>query len=575
MSENKMKINQNIEKYLDSYLAKDDTQYATLLTGKWGCGKTYFIKAYMKKHQDRLIYVSLFGLKNIDDVNDAIFGAMYPKLTSDTTKIATGLLKSVAKIGLQFDLEELNLKDKVMDFLTKNKDRHIFVFDDLERSFISYDEILGFINDLTENNSIKVILVANVDEIQDNNKEIFDKFKEKVISRTFIVQNDDEGFWGFYYKKYPNLVEFSNEIPKIFRKHADNNFRLLMQASDDYIDFLTSLKSSDFLKNEDFNKKLLEHFLSYSILYKKNNNFKKISEKDFVKNSILPINNWEDIIVKNFIEVESIEKYFSQLVIFQPKQEPPSWTKLWNYRDLTKDEFYEVLNDVKSKFQNFEYEKISEIKHVYSFLIEFINDKIITNLTVNDIIDTVEKYLENHKDDSDWLNYRDNDFFNGTGLGYQHQDNPRIIDLNNKVGEIIQTNKDNHNKLVRNNYFEEILRSIKNNTMLELNGLLIKNGWFPVLNSMEYQKIFDILKEDPDRVRPFCYVLDNRYAENHFNNGKNRAQSLLDEKVFVENLIEFLDNQMLTNDDLDKFHSKKIKECSDILRSNILPRFSR
>lgn len=570
-----MKINQNIENYLDNYLAKDDTQYATLLTGKWGCGKTYFIKEYMKKYQDRLIYVSLFGLKNIDDVNDAIFGAMYPKLTSDTTKIATGLLKSVAKIGLQFDLDELNLNGKLIDFLTRNKDKHIFVFDDLERSFISYDEILGFINDLTENNSIKVIIVANIDEIQDNNKEIFDKFKEKVISRTFVVQNDDEIFWDFYYKKYPDLEEFSNEIPKIFRKHADNNFRLLMQASDDYIDFLTSLKSSDFLKNEDFNKKLLEHFLSYSILYKKNNNFKKISEEDFVKNSILPINNWKDIIVKNFIEVESIEKYFSQLVIFQPKQEPPSWTKLWNYRDLTKDEFYEVLNDVKSKFQNFEYEKISEIKHVYSFLIEFINDKIITNLTVNDIIDTVEKYLENHKDDSDWLNYRDNDFFNGTGLGYQHQDNPRIIDLNNKVREIIQTNKDNHNKLVRNNYFEEILRSIKNNTMLELNGLLIKNEWFPVLNSMEYQKIFDILKEDPDRVRPFCYVLDNRYAENHSNNGKNRAQSLLDEKVFVENLIEFLDNQMLTNDDLDKFHSKKIKECSDILRSNILPRFSR
>lgn len=315
-----MKTNQNIENYLDSYIVKKDTQYATLLTGKWGCGKTHFIKEYMKKYQDRLIYVSLFGLKNIDDVNDAIFGAMYPKLTSDTTKIATGLLKSVAKIGLQFDLDELNLKNKLMDFLTKNKDKHIFVFDDLERSFISYDEILGFISDLTENNSIKVILVANTNEIQDNNKETFNKFKEKVISRTFVVQNNDEGFWKFYYEKYFNLKEFSNEIQEIFQKYANNNFRLLMQSSDDYIDFLENLANSIFLKNKDFNKTLLKHFMYYSILYKKNNNFEEISKEDFIRNAILPSNIWENIIVKNVIEVECIENNFSKLLIFQPKK---------------------------------------------------------------------------------------------------------------------------------------------------------------------------------------------------------------------------------------------------------------
>lgn len=192
---------------------------------------------------------------------------------------------------------------------------------------------------------------------------------------------------------------------------------------------------------------------------------------------------------------------------------------------------------------------------------------------MNDIIDTVEKYVENHKDDSDWLNYGNDDFFNGTGFEYQHQDNPRIIDLNNKVRTLIQKNKENHDKLVQDNYFEAILQSIKNNVMLELSGLLRKNEWSPVFNSIEGQKIFDILKENPDRVRPFCHVLHDRYATNHFMNGVSRARYLADEKVFVENLIGFL-NQMTDDDTLDKFYLKKIKECSDILQNNILPRFS-
>lgn len=577
MSENKMKINQNIEKYLDSYLAKDDTQYATLLTGKWGCGKTYFIKNYIKKHKEdyKFVYISLFGLKSMDEVNELIFSQLHPVLGSKPAKLVTGLFKSAVKIGIPIaDVTTIDIEPSNFNFFQQdNYNNSIFVFDDLERSFISYDEILGFINNLTEHNSLKVILVANTEEINEENSSIFDNFKEKVISRTFVVQNDDEGFWRFYYEKYPNLKEFSNEIQEIFQKYANNNFRLLMQASDDCIDFLKNLEGSDFFKNKDFNKNLLEHFLSYSILYKKNNNFEKISEEKFVKNAILPSGTWENIIVKNIIEVECIENHFSQLVIFQQKKEQPSWTKLWNYHNLTKDEFYEALNDVKSKFQNFEYRKISEIKHVYSFLIEFIDDKIITDLTVNDIIDTVEKYVENHKDDSDWLKYKDNGFFNGTGFAYQHQDNPRIIDLNNKVRTLIQKNKENHDKLVQDNYFEAILQSIKNNAMLELSELLRKNEWSPVFNSIEGQKIFDILKENPDRVRLFCYVLHDRYAENYSMSGKNRAQWLLDEKVFVESLISFL-NQMTDDNTLDKFHLKKIRECSDILQNNILPRFS-
>ena len=33
-----------IENYLNEYIKQDNPQYAVMLKGKWGCGKTFFIK---------------------------------------------------------------------------------------------------------------------------------------------------------------------------------------------------------------------------------------------------------------------------------------------------------------------------------------------------------------------------------------------------------------------------------------------------------------------------------------------------------------------------------------------------
>ena len=35
-----------IEHYLDSYISNTEADYAVMLTGEWGSGKTYFVKEY-------------------------------------------------------------------------------------------------------------------------------------------------------------------------------------------------------------------------------------------------------------------------------------------------------------------------------------------------------------------------------------------------------------------------------------------------------------------------------------------------------------------------------------------------
>lgn len=67
-------MNKNIINFLNEYVKIPNPQYAIMLRGAWGCGKTFFIHQWMKqlsnnKDADKLewqpIYVSLYGLTNI------------------------------------------------------------------------------------------------------------------------------------------------------------------------------------------------------------------------------------------------------------------------------------------------------------------------------------------------------------------------------------------------------------------------------------------------------------------------------------------------------------------------------
>jgi hypothetical protein len=48
-------MNELIFQYLTDYAENPDPQYAVMLKGKWGCGKTFFIKDWLKKNTERKI----------------------------------------------------------------------------------------------------------------------------------------------------------------------------------------------------------------------------------------------------------------------------------------------------------------------------------------------------------------------------------------------------------------------------------------------------------------------------------------------------------------------------------------
>lgn len=71
MLDNREKIIKSVKVYIDENMS----DYAVMINGAWGSGKTYFVKNELipELEQDKpVIYISLFGIKTIDDLVNVI-----------------------------------------------------------------------------------------------------------------------------------------------------------------------------------------------------------------------------------------------------------------------------------------------------------------------------------------------------------------------------------------------------------------------------------------------------------------------------------------------------------------------
>lgn len=64
---------------IQDYIKESIYKYAVMIDGNWGCGKTYFIKEKLinilkdKNPNKKFIYISLYGLATINDIEQAIY----------------------------------------------------------------------------------------------------------------------------------------------------------------------------------------------------------------------------------------------------------------------------------------------------------------------------------------------------------------------------------------------------------------------------------------------------------------------------------------------------------------------
>ncbi len=250
----------NIEKALENYLSKP-TEFAFQIVGSWGVGKTYLYRTRLEKlindkptfsneaKKYKPIYVSLFGLKSVEDIATKIVMEFYQSKYFGRyfKKQHLSITESVLKISFRGFLS-FKMLGNVNDYLTDIKkigrntleiNELVICFDDLERKDSSFkiEDLTGYINSLVDE-GLKVIILSNDNPLFREN-ESYKNLKEKIIGISIpfipetaktiksIVETRYEGF-----SEYQKLLTENLELLTRFTQSVENNFRHVIYALD-------------------------------------------------------------------------------------------------------------------------------------------------------------------------------------------------------------------------------------------------------------------------------------------------------------------------------------------------------
>ncbi len=187
-----------LNKYILNYLENNKTNSAIMLSGGWGTGKSYYVqhtlKPYIKERGKDCVVVSLYGIKELSEISKAIYMELRMKKISeklDNEVLKTGwvAVKTIVKgvsgyFGVDLSRDEESLKSLYNSIDLSGK---LIVLDDIERSGIDIFELLGYINNLVEQDGIKVLLVCNEDELLKEDPEKVGKEDKDSTSYTKIA----------------------------------------------------------------------------------------------------------------------------------------------------------------------------------------------------------------------------------------------------------------------------------------------------------------------------------------------------------------------------------------------------
>lgn len=284
-------MNKEITYRIKQYL-EFDTNYAIIINGDYGIGKTHYIKNELfpeilklkipknnKKYKP--ILISLFGVKSTEEIQNQILFELYPGVNSPSAKIVASLGNSVLKhIGIDFKDFVDNANVSSGSFF--NVEKMLICIDDIDRksSELPLKEVFGFVNNLVENLNANIVLIANEDVLREEIEDASNNYsliREKVIGVS---------------------IEFKTDLSSVFDNIIEKKY---IKLNKQYFDFLSRHKQ-EITHRIDQNKKnlrnlmfFLEHF---KIIYnetisrlKKEVKFDEIQEEILMEilNFALPI----------------------------------------------------------------------------------------------------------------------------------------------------------------------------------------------------------------------------------------------------------------------------------------------
>ena len=193
-----------VESILD-YVKSDYTDYAVMINGEWGSGKTYFWNNKIRNKINSMqvngkklttIYMSLYGISNLEEISKKIFIETTQLMDKNLRKYmnSTGqtAIPEYAKTGLDmanlFGVTQNGDRVNYADFFST--DDKVLCFDDLERANVDVIDILGYINNFVEHDHIKTIIICNEKELSTKLKS--SNLEMKTFIATYLLDKENK-----------------------------------------------------------------------------------------------------------------------------------------------------------------------------------------------------------------------------------------------------------------------------------------------------------------------------------------------------------------------------------------------
>ena len=286
-----------VESILD-YVRADYTDYAIMINGEWGSGKTYFWNHKIKNKIDSMqingkryttIYMSLYGISNLEEISKKIFIETTQLMDKNLKKYMASnsqtTIPEYAKTGLDmanfFGVTQNGDKIDYKEFFST--DDKILCFDDLERANVDVIDILGYINNFVEHDHIKTIIICNEKELSTKLKS--SNLEMKTFIATYLLDKENkltEKTDEPMVERIQNTIEYvfdkANDYERIKEKLIGETFEYnpeftyiingLLMRYERYPDLIRFLRENSYLITSTFEKsgtrnlRILKHSLT-------------------------------------------------------------------------------------------------------------------------------------------------------------------------------------------------------------------------------------------------------------------------------------------------------------------------
>lgn len=476
--------NNYIKEYLKYYLSlTTEPQYAIMLKGAWGSGKTWFMERVLEEYKQdhpefKFMKVSLYGINSIKQIEDEFYRQLHPILSNKALIFGANVLKNTLKASLKIDLNGDKKSDldvntsvptiNISDF-SRKPDGFVLVFDDIERSGIDLTLLFGYINHFVEVNGYKAILIANEDEIINskhpiNNNEVkssenYLRTKEKLVGKTFEVTSDLHGACKVFLSVINSLHVaqiLKSDIQSIENLYISANYNNLRHLRQFFLDVqrITFLMGDKYVENDDFMKIFCQQLLIFSMEHRGGNlnyeEFDSINKVNFgmslgeenvvskyemivkkysspaLTEKLLDGDFWRELICDGKVTADLLAQL--DITRFFRSTDAQAWEYLWNYRELSENTLNEQYPIARDNLFSGKITSLGELLMTASILMDLAKEGLTTD-AVHEVIDETKRQINKHYDSmgpvdihKEYAYLRYNEFTSWRSMGFLNSD---------------------------------------------------------------------------------------------------------------------------------------------------------